>query len=227
MSLTILGVITARGGSKELPRKNVLAVAGRPLIGWTIAAARASRLLTRTIVSTDDEEIARVARACGGDVPFMRPADLAQDATSHTPVMEHALTWARGEGLDPDYLLVLQPTSPLRTGADIDAAITLAAEQRPDAVVSVAPAHPHPWLMHRMTAEGRLTPFVADADRSGRRQDFPAAYGLNGAIFLITPQALRQGSFCPSDTAAYVMPAERSIDIDSPWDLRVAELALS
>lgn len=229
MSLTVLGVITARGGSKGLPGKNVRPLAGRPLIAWTIDAARHSRRLTRTIVSTDDSEIAHAARECGGEVPFLRPAHLAEDATAHAPVMEHALEWARAARMEPDYLLVLQPTSPLRTAEDIDAAIEIAEARRPEAVVSVSHAHPHPWLAHGLTADGMLEPFMADrAAAARRRQDLPAAYGLNGAIYLITPGALRiHGTFCPPAALGYVMPASRSIDIDDAHDLLVAGALLS
>lgn len=229
MSLTVLAVITARGGSKGLPGKNVCPLRGRPLIAWTVDAARHSRLLTRTIVSTDDSEIARAARACGGEVPFLRPARLAEDATAHVPVLEHALEWARATGMEPDYLLVLQPTSPLRTAGDIDAAIEIAEARRPEAVVSVSPVHPHPWLAHRLAADGMLEPFMADREAAGRRrQDLPAAYALNGAIYLITPLALRTyGTFCPPAALGYVMPAERSIDIDDAHDLLVAEALLN
>jgi CMP-N-acetylneuraminic acid synthetase len=226
--LDVLGVITARGGSKGLPRKNVLPVAGRPLIAWTIAAAAASRQVTRTIVSTDDGEIARVCRECGADVPFLRPAALASDTATHLDVIEHALGWAVVDaGREPDYVLVLQPTSPLRTRDDIDAAVAIARERRADAVVSVTAAHPHPWLASTLRPDGTLLPLVSAEQASARRQDMPPAYALNGAIFLITPAALRRHrTFAPPAAHAYIMPAERSIDIDSAHDLAIAELLL-
>lgn len=224
----VIGLITARGGSRGVPRKNVLPVGGRPLIAWTIAAARESRMLGRVIVSTDDAEIARVAREWQAEVPFMRPAELAQDASPHVHAVGHALAWLeKEEGCRPDYVLLLQPTSPLRTTEDIDNAIQMAIERRAEAVVSVTETHDHPYLARRITQAGMLAEFVPCELAYARRQDLPPAYALNGAIYLNRPASLReQQTFTPEGTYAYVMPPERSLQVDTPWDLHLVDLVL-
>lgn len=223
-----LAVITARGGSKGVPGKNLAMVGGKPLIAWTIEAARAARRLTRTIVSTDTEEIAEVARQWGADVPFLRPPELARDDTPHLPVVLHALDWLRDqEKFNADYLLGLQPTSPLRTAADIDAAIALAQEKDADSVIGVTEPHGHPYWCQTLLPDGRLAPFLPPPPGSLRRQDLPVALMPNGAIFLARIEWLRRhGSFYGGKTFAYVMPPERSLDIDTPWDLDLARMVL-
>jgi CMP-N,N'-diacetyllegionaminic acid synthase len=223
-----VGLITARGGSKSIPQKNVKLLAGKPLIAWTIEAALRSRLLDRVIVSTDDEEIARVARECGADVPFMRPAELAQDDSPHLDVIRHALDWLETESkTELDYLMLLQPTSPLRTTEDIDAAIALAADVDADAVVSVCQTHDHPYLSKQVTPDGRLLDFVEKPRGYLARQKLPPAFALNGAIYLVRRNVLRERDDWYTDrTFAYIMPPERSLDIDTPWDLHLVELIL-
>ena len=228
MTLTTIGIVTARGGSKGIPRKNVLPVAGKPLIAWTIEAALASGRLDRVILSTDDEEIAEAGRRFGAEVPFMRPAALAGDNTSSIAVMEHALDWLEQDSGLPDYILLLQPTSPLRTAADINNAITLASERNSDAVVSVSECSPHPLLARTIRKDGTLEELLRAEDGYQRRQDLPPAYAINGAIYLNRPGSLRTTrSFIPRGTHAYVMPPERSIDVDTPWELSLADLLLS
>jgi CMP-N,N'-diacetyllegionaminic acid synthase len=224
----IVGLVTARGGSKGIPRKNVLPLAGKPLIAWTLEAALESRKLDRVIVSTDDAEIADVARAWGATVPFMRPAELARDDSSHIDVVQHALDWlAAHEHSEPEYLLTLQPTSPLRTSEDIDAAIAIAVERDAQAVVSVVNAGTHPFLAKRIMDDGTLEDLVPTSGGYLRRQVLPPAYGLNGAIYLNRSASLRNdGTFLPRGTVAYVMPAERSLDVDTPWDFYLADLIL-
>jgi len=154
-------MIPARGGSKGVPCKNIVKVASKPLIAWTIEAALASPVLDRIIVSTDEPEIADVACRYGAEVPFLRPPELAQD---HTPGIEpilHAVRWLdEHEGYRPDYVMVLQPTSPLRTAEDIQTAVQLAQERQAEGVVSVCPAHQHPYSMKQITEDGRLTNFL-------------------------------------------------------------------
>lgn len=224
----IVGLITARGGSRSVPRKNVASVGGKPLIAWTIDAARGSGVLDAVVVSTDDARIAAVSRRCGADVPFLRPSELARDETPHMPVVEHALRWLEAaRGWTPEYLMLLQPTSPLRTSADIRGAVKLAADKKADAVVSVCPARHHPFLCVRADARARLTPFDPSAPLDLRRQDFPPAYAMNGAIYLTRRRTLlEEKTFYPVRTFAYMMPAERSLDIDEAWELRLAGLML-
>jgi CMP-N-acetylneuraminic acid synthetase len=227
-----LGVIIARGGSKGLPRKNVLPVAGKPVVAYSVEAAKASKKLDRFILSTDDPEIAAIARAYGADVPFLRPPELAQDDTQVIPVLRHAALYLkRHQNYEPGYVMLLQCTSLLRSGEDIDAAITLAFERGARNVVSVCETHHHPFLTRQIREDGVLMEFAFGARESGsaegRRQNLPPAYFINGAIYLTTcSDLLTCDVFLPGERVAYVMPAERSLQIDTPWDLELARLIL-
>ena len=228
----VLGLITARGGSKGIPRKNVLPLAGKPLIAWTIEAARDSTTVARTIVSTDDDEIADVCRGWGAEVPFIRPRELAQDDSSHLAVVLHALEWVESdEGSRPSYVLLLQPTSPLRTAEDVDAAVTLAEDKEADGVLGVTAVRAHPYQFREIAVDGTLMEFIADSPPPGtgqtRRQAFPAVYTVNGAIYLTRGDVLvEEKTFQPRRTFPYIMPSSRSLEIDEPWDMRVANLIL-
>ncbi|MEP6667792.1 MAG: acylneuraminate cytidylyltransferase family protein [Chthoniobacter sp.] len=223
----IVALIPARGGSKAVPRKNVLPVAGKPLIAWTIEAALRSANLSKVIVSTDNDEIAEVATRYGAEVPFMRPAELATDAAGSLGVVLHALDWLAAQGGEPDYLLLLQPTSPLRTSADIDGAARLAIERQADAVLGICEATPHPWLTCGLSPDGKIGSFFGDVDEHLPRQQYPPAYVLNGAIYLNRPASLRATrSFQPPGALGYIMPVERSLDIDSPWEMRIVDVLL-
>jgi CMP-N-acetylneuraminic acid synthetase len=220
--MRILALIPARGGSKGIPRKNIKMIAGKPLIAWTIEAALRSPHIDTVVVSTDDEEIAAIALQAGAQVPFMRPAELASDgATGMAPVM-HALDMLP----DFDAVLLLQPTSPLRSTADIDACLTLAAARAANAVVSVTEPDAHPYWTYRVDDALHMQPMV-DAPAVTRRQDLPLAGALNGALYFARTAWLREnGSFMGADTLAYMMPRERSVDIDTPFDWKFAELLL-
>jgi len=226
--MNILALIPARGGSKGIPRKNLAQLCGRPLITWTIAAARSASCITRIVVSTDDGEVSRVARENGAEAPFLRPAELATDTTPGIEPVIHAVEWLdANERYQPDLVMLLQPTSPLRTSADIQASVELFNKSGADAVVSVTEAEHHPYWMKRFGPGGRLEDFVRLGEVPARRQDLPPAYALNGAIYLIKREVLLSGrTLFPADTAGYVMPRERSLDIDSLLDLRVAGLLL-
>jgi N-acylneuraminate cytidylyltransferase/CMP-N,N'-diacetyllegionaminic acid synthase len=202
-------------------------LAGKPLIAWTIDAALQCPSAGRVLVSTDDPEIADVARSLGADAPFVRPAALARDDTPTLPVVIHALEWlSANESYSPERVLLLQPTSPLRTSGDIADAIALAEERRAESVVSVTPAGLHPHLMKRITAEGLLEDLLPHPQVE-RRQDLEPVFALNGAIYLtLASHLLGHRSFYAKKTHAFVMPPERSLDIDSPWDLELCDLIL-
>ena len=211
----MLALIPARGGSKTLPRKNVLRVGGRPLLAWTIEAARAARCVDRLILSSDDEEIMEVARQYGCDVPFVRPANLAADTTPTIDVVIHALDAVPGY----DFVALLQPTSPLRTGADIDAACAMLEAQAAPACVSVTLAEQSPYWMYWLGEASALRPVLADHHGFNRRQDLPPIYILNGAIYIADIEWLRRTrSFVSAATLGYIMPGERSIDVDTAAD---------
>jgi CMP-N-acetylneuraminic acid synthetase len=221
--VTTFALIPARGGSKGIPRKNVRPIAGKPLIAWTIEAARAARGLDAVIVSTEDPEIADVARAAGAEVPFLRPVELAADETPGIDPVLHALHMLPQH----DAVLLLQPTSPLRGTRDIEGVLRLVAEARPPSVVSVCEPEDHPAWMFRMEAGQRLER-LSDAPEIARRQDLPAVYALNGAIYYARADWLAaRRSFVGPGTLGYPMSAEDSVDIDGPLDWKLAELLLA
>ncbi|MEK7524461.1 MAG: acylneuraminate cytidylyltransferase family protein [Patescibacteria group bacterium] len=222
----ILGIITARGGSTSIPKKNIAPLAGRPLIWYTIDAAQKSALLDRTIVSTDNEEIAAVCRALGAEVPFMRPPELAQDVTPHIPVVQHALKWLKEhEGKEYDYVMILQPTSPLRTTEDIDSAIKKAVDTGADSVMGmVLLTDFDPVKVKKIEDDAILPMFADEGPQSGRRQKGQEAYKRNCAIYLTKTSCIMRDDLFGEVSRPYMMPPERSVDINEPFDLRVAEL---
>jgi CMP-N,N'-diacetyllegionaminic acid synthase len=202
---------------------------GKPLIVWTIEAARVSTRVDRVLLSTEDDKIARIGRDAGAEVPFKRPVELAGDESSHPAVVLHALQWVKDhDGFSPEYVLVLQPTSPFRTAQDIDAAIDLAMQPpHPPAVVGVGDCVHHPYWVRRVLQDGTLQDFINVDLKDQRRQALPKAYVLNGAIFLVRVDSLvRTQTFIPPGARAYIMPPERSLDIDTPWDFHMAELLM-
>jgi CMP-N,N'-diacetyllegionaminic acid synthase len=224
--MKILAVIPARGGSQGIPDKNIKVVGGKPLIAWTILAAKAAKGVDRVILSTDSPKIAETARSFGAETPFLRPAALAQDDTPGIEPILHAARWLKDhEAYEPDYLLYLQPTSPFRTAEDIDGAIDLAKEKGAESVISVTPVQHHPNWMQVINQEGKLDDYVEGGSLVNARQDMAPVYALNGAIYLTRLQTvLEQKTFFVKDTYAYIMPPKRSIDIDTPWDMHLAEL---
>lgn len=226
----VLAVIPARGGSKGVPRKNVREVGGRPLVAWTVETANRAieaGVIARCIVSTDDEEIREVAEAAGGEVPFMRPAELAGDRVPMVPVVQDAL--ARTEATDGcyDWVLLLQPTSPFRTVQDIENAVSLAARGGFDSVISVVRVFAvHPMLMKRIE-DGELLPWAVPEPEGTRRQDYdPPAFMRNGAIYLTRRDVLEAGSIRGDRTRPYEMPEERSVGIDSELEVKLVDLML-
>ena len=216
----VLALIPARGGSKGVPRKNVRDLGGRPLIAWTVAAARAARTVDRVVVSSDDGEIIAAACAAGGEAPFVRPAALAQDHSTSVEVALHALDALGGQW---DYLVLLQPTSPFRTAADIDACVTQC--HRSGAAAAVTVTEPRDCPYHGLVVgEGGRLQALFPAEISRRRQDLPATVRLNGAVFVIRPSALRDArTFLADGAVACPMPPERSLDIDTEFDFEVAD----
>ena len=225
----VLGLIPARGGSKGVFRKNIRQLAGKPLIAWTIEVALACPSLDRVIVSADDQEIAEIARQYGAEVPFLRPAELAQDDTPDSPVYQYALSWlAEHKGYRPDIVVWLRPTVPLRTVQDVEAAIQQLIETGADCVRSVCLAEHHPYWMKRLNGNC-LVPFVDGIDEGKyyRRQLLPPVYRLNGAVDVTWYRTvMEKGLLYSGDVRGYVMPVERSIDLDSELAFALAELLL-
>lgn len=226
----ILGVIPARGGSKGIPDKNIRLLAGKPLIAYTIEAGRASRLLTDVVVTTDSERIAEIAVALGAKVPFLRPKELATDDAKTIDAVRHAvLEYERRNDLLVDVVVLLQPTSPLRTAKDIDTAIVQYRES-PDArsLVSCYDATSvHPAIMYRQGRKGRLQAYLKGAVAL-RRQKFEQLYVRNGAIYIAGRELVVGENLMYDDNPhGYVMPRERSINIDEPFDLEIAACLLA
>lgn len=222
--MIVQAIITARGGSKGLPRKNVLPLAGKPLIAWTIEAALACPLIDQVILSSDDDEICAVAQAHGCAVPFRRPAELATERATSMDVVRHAVA---AQAVPPDIIVLLQPTSPLRTAGDLAAAIRLVTEGRAPACVGVTECKKPPQWMYRLSGSGQLTPVLPEAERLSRRQDMEPCMVVNGAIYVARlPWLLAHGGFMSPETVAHVMAAEHSVDIDDHIDFKLAELLM-
>lgn len=233
--MKVLGVVTARGGSKGIPGKNLRPLAGKPLLAYTLEAAAAAGALDRLILSTDDPVIADAGRSYGCETPFLRPAELARDETPHLPVMQHAVRWLdEHDGYRPDAVMILQPTSPLRRPEDIRESIRLLEDAGADSVLSVSevPAHVHPMRTLRLDDQGRAELFVTGEPvrrRINRRQDLPPAWTMNGAIYVFRTSVLFHGdpSLYGDRAVAYRMPAEYGISIDDLDDWAAAERALA
>jgi len=220
-------VIPARGGSKGLPGKNLRTLGGLSLIGHAVASTRESKRLTRVIVSTDSEEIAAEARRHGAEVPFLRPAALASDEAGMVPVLQHAVRWLETtERRRPDVIVTIQPTSPFRTGDDIDRTIDKLVETSADSAQTVTEAAYHPFFMKTLDGD-RTIPLFPDGHRYVRRQDAPPVYQPSGAVYVTRYDVLmRDGHVLGKDNRAVVMDFEPSVNIDTEWDFLMAELLL-
>ena len=222
--MNVVAVITARGGSTGLPRKNLLPLAGKPLVAHSILAAKGAKRVNRVIVSTDDSEILDVALQWGAEAPFVRPAELSTGDSAHIDVMLHVVDWLEANGGLPDAVLLLQPTTPMRNSEDLDGAIQLMESTGCPAVVGVCPAAVHPYLTYKVEEGGKLVGFIDHGMRYPRRQDLPPAYNLNGGLYLNRCTSLRETQqFQPPGAYGWVMPEERSVDIDTLNDFALAE----
>jgi CMP-N-acetylneuraminic acid synthetase len=229
----VLAVVPARGGSKGIPRKNLQLLAGKPLVAHAVAAGLAARLVSRVLCSTDDPEIADPARAAGAEVPFLRPAELAQDSSEDWPVFMHVLDWlAREQAWTPDIIVNLRPTSPLRQPDHVDDAIRLLLETGADSVKAVCLARQHPHKMWLRQLDGGLEPFLKTPFRLARGADVPRAeledvYWQNGVVDVTRREViLEQRTLIGRRVAGLVTSTADSIDIDTPLDLALAELLL-
>lgn len=220
--MNLLALIPARGGSRDIPHKNVKMLAGKPLIAWTIEAAQQSNRINRIVVSTEDENIASVAQSWGADVPFLRPMNLARDDTPGIEPALHALSMLP----QYDWLVLLQPTSPLRGAEDIDGIVRFCEAREARSAVSICKAEKHPYWMFGRDAADRLQPIV-DVPVPTLRQELPEAYALNGALYLAHREWLLDNrGFVGTDTCGYEMPVERSADVDSQLDWQWVEFLI-
>jgi len=224
MNKEILAIIPARGGSKGVPRKNVRELNGKPLIGYTIEAAKKSNRISRVVVTTEDIEIATVSREYKAEVPYLRPDELSQD---NSPTMEcvlHMLNYLeKTEGYVSDYVLLLQCTSPLRNHSHIDEAIDKLLNSDYDSIVSVCEAEVNPYWANIFEGD-KLKYFIEEGRKITRRQELPNVYRMNGAIYLIKTEVLKkQKTFEPEEVMGYIMDSYSSVDIDTEMDFKIAE----
>ena len=225
--MKVLYIIPARVGSKGLPNKNIKLLAGIPLIAYSIKAALNSNFKGCVNVSTDDDKIATIAKEYGADVPFIRPAELAQDSSSTVDVIVHALEYYKSHGVTFEIIVLLQPTSPLRNHSDIENCIELLKKNNADAVVSVCENEHHPLWSNELPPDGSMKNFLREEIKGKNRQQLPKSYRLNGAVYVSKVDVfLKHKGFIHEGTYAFVMPQDRSVDIDTEIDFKLAELLL-
>jgi CMP-N-acetylneuraminic acid synthetase len=225
----VLGLVPARGGSKGIPDKNLRALAGRSLLDYAARAASASGVIDRIVLSTESDRIAAEGRTVGLEVPFTRPADLASDDTPMLPVVEHAIQSLEDSGWSPEIVVLLQPTSPLRTPEHIRQAVQQLRDTNADSVVTVVqlPRHLSPDYVMRLD-EGRLVPFLAEGAHITRRQDARTAFVRDGTVYAFWRRTLRDfRSIYGHDCRPLVVPAHESLTIDTPEDWGEAERRLA
>ena len=220
---TVLALIPARGGSKGIPRKNIILLAGKPLIAWTIEEAIKSKYIDRIILSSEDETIMKIAKKWGCDVPFIRPVELSKDESSSIDVVVHAIDNINNTY---DFICLLQPTSPLRTTDDIDKCIEKCINGRYNSCVSISEVKKSPYLMYKKITNDILVKMLDN--NYSRRQEMPKFYIINGAIYIIKTDVLKKTKrFIFNDTIGYEMKSVNSIDIDDNDDLYFAEYIIS
>ncbi len=227
--MRVLGIVTARGGSKGIPGKNIRPICGKPLLQYTAETALAARRLTRVVLNTDDEEIAAVGRRCGLEVPFMRPPELARDDTPHVPVLQDVVRKLEQAGEKYDAVLTLQPTNPLRLPSDVDGSIELLEKTGADSVISfVSVGEKHPARMKFIDDDGRvIDPPFAEKFEGQRRQDLQKLYLREGSIYLTRRDVLMiHNSLKGRDCRAWIIPEDRACNIDTPFDLFLVEQLL-
>lgn len=228
--MRVLALIPARGGSKGVPRKNVRLLGSKPLIGHTIAAARAAARIDRVVVSTEDDEIAAVAQSLGAEVPFARPSSLAQDDTPMFPVITHAVNALIADGWSPDVVCLLQPTFPFRRANDIDACVEAMESERADCVISVhrVPHQFNPHWVYFEKADGSLQLATGEAEPIPRRQELPPAFHRSGAVYVSRASVITErGSLYGDRVVGYETPSESSCNIDTMDDWARAEALIA
>ncbi|MCY6370510.1 cytidylyltransferase domain-containing protein [Clostridium ganghwense] len=222
----ILAIIPARGGSKGIPYKNIMDICDKPLIAYTIEAAEKSKYIDYTMVSTDDSKIKEVSLKYGASVPFLRPQEISNDTAKSIDVVIHGMNFLKEKGEKFDYVVLLQPTSPLRTHNDIDEAIEILMNSEDDSLVSVCEVDENPAIMRKIK-ENRLEPIIKFTGENLRRQELPQVYIFNGALYINkVSMLLEEKVFVNEKTMPYIMEREKSVDIDNMLDAKLVELIL-
>lgn len=219
----VLAYIPARSGSKSIKDKNIAEIAGKPLIAYTIEAAKKSKYVDEVMVSTDSLRYAEVAKQFGAEVPFLRPLELATDTSPEMLTTLHLMEWAEQHGRDYFVIMRLQATAPLRTTEDIDKALELFMQKEADTIVSVCECQVTPLWMNILPEDHSMANFIPEEIRTKNRQEFPTYYQLNGSIYIAQWNFMKENrSWYGAKSYAYIMPSEKSIDIDNPLDLEFA-----
>jgi len=224
--MKVLAIIPARGGSKGIPNKNIIEVLGKPLIAYTIEQALQSKYISKVVVSTDSQKIADVSKELGAEVPILRPAYLAEDHAKTIDSIVHMVDYYKAIGEEYDYVVVLQPTQPLRKSWHIDEAIEKISKSSQDSLVSVCQVKEHPILMRTIDTEGNLNALLNE-NSTVRRQDFKMYYKVNGCIYINKLNQNFDATVSLNDNKlAYIMEEKYSLDIDEPFDLEILKLML-
>lgn len=217
----ILGLILARSGSKGIKQKNISKLCGKPLIAWTINSALKSKNLTDVILSTDSATIAKIGKKFGADVPFIRPLKFSKDKSPSIDAIEHAIKWLRKKGKNYEFVVLLEPTSPLRDHNDIDLAINKVIKLKAQSLVSVSKAVAlHPAYLYKKTKTEKIKPFKTYKKKYIRRQDIEPVYFMEGTIYISKVSTLlKKKTFCHKNTLMYEVPKWKSFEIDDSLDL--------
>lgn len=222
----VLAIIPARGGSKGIPKKNIKPICGKPMITYTIEAAKECSYIDKVIVSTDNEEIADVSMHAGAIVPFLRPDELATDEAKTIDVVMHAIEFYERKDERYDIIILLQPTSPLRTGEDITKAVEYFMRKEQKSLLSVSEVSDHPILIRQFNDNNELDKMI-DEDSTVRRQDMKKYYRVNGAIYINSMSELNPKTSFNDNLMGYVLKKEHGLDVDEPEDIVLAEYYLS
>ena len=227
-NLKILAIIPARGGSKRLPGKNIKKIGGKPMIAHAILAARKSKYVDRVIVSTDDLKIIKVAKEYGAEVPFIRPAELASDTATTLPVLQHTVTYIEKPGnFKPDLIVLIQPTNPLVTSDDIDGTIEKIIATKTNSCFTVSEISQRPEWMYRLDSKKTKLFLNEDNGPTKRSQELPRLAIINGAVYVMRYDTLmKKNKIRDNNTSIYVMPKERSVDVDNIFDFKLAEFLI-
>lgn len=226
----ILAIIPARGGSKGLPGKNIKPLCGKPLIGWTIKQAKDCKYIDEIFVTTDSEKIANTAKEFGVDVPFLRPVELANDTSSSMDVVEHVLSHFENKNIFFDYILLLEPTSPLRKKNDLDSAIQLAIENdAADGVISLGEVHmEHPMIVKKINEQGKITPYIDNVKKISHRQQADKAYFPYGVIYMIKTEVFKkERAFYTNNVLPYYIERWQNYEVDDIYDFITIEAILT
>ncbi|GAB6189623.1 acylneuraminate cytidylyltransferase family protein [Marinitoga arctica] len=222
-----LAIIPARGGSKGIKNKNIIKLNNKPLINYTIEAAKESKIFDEIMVTTDSDKISKIAKECGAKIPFLRPAELSTDTANSKDVILHTLNYYINRNINFDYFMLLQPTSPLRKSEDIINAVELLFKKCANSIVGVCEVEHSPLFSNTLPEDLSLSNFIKEEFKNKRRQDLPKFYRINGAIYISKiSHFIKTQDFYSEKSYAYIMPKERSIDIDNYIDLKLAEILM-